>query len=83
MVLDLYKPYIAIRGRFDSKKALIMNLVIYFMVHFMEFQCPEEDSNLHALQHKILNLACLPFHHQGFSILLYCTIYNRYMDLLF
>lgn len=27
--------------------------------------CLEEDSNLHALQHEILSLACLPFHHQG------------------
>ena len=27
--------------------------------------CLEEDSNLHASQHEILSLACLPFHHQG------------------
>lgn len=39
------------------------------MVYFMQLQCPEEDSNLQAIQHEILNLACLPFHHQGFYLI--------------
>lgn len=30
--------------------------------------CPGEESNLHALRHEVLNLACLPFHHLGMGI---------------
>ncbi len=29
------------------------------------FVCLGEDLNLHVSRHKILSLACLPFHHQG------------------
>ena len=46
--------------RFDPRS--LIELLIQWAFSIL---CLEEDSNLHALEHEILSLACLPFHHQG------------------
>jgi hypothetical protein len=67
-LISIQEVYFIIEGILESLfEQTINNCTTESISINLRHLCLEEESNLHASQHEILSLACLPFHHQGYS----------------